>query len=201
MASANTCIHRHTSHWMWWHRPLIPALGRQRQADLYELEASLVYRESSRSGLYSQIPWVWSLQTHIKLTCNGSVILALQPERNQGWWKQGTASLAFRAEKQRPSSNQGKVKINNQGCPLLSTHTPWHIHAHVYTYIHHGTHMPMCTHTHHGTYMSIYIHTYPMSHACPCVHTPWHIHAHVYIYTPYGTYMPMFTHTHTHTEQ
>ena len=28
--------------------PLVPALGRQRQADLYEFNASLVYRASSR---------------------------------------------------------------------------------------------------------------------------------------------------------
>ena len=32
---------------MWWRRPLIPALRRQRQADLCEFEASLVYRVSS----------------------------------------------------------------------------------------------------------------------------------------------------------
>ena len=30
--------------------PLIPALERQRQADLYEFEASLIYRASSRTG-------------------------------------------------------------------------------------------------------------------------------------------------------
>ena len=30
--------------------PLIPALGRQRQADLYEFKASLIYRVSSRTG-------------------------------------------------------------------------------------------------------------------------------------------------------
>ena len=30
--------------------PLIPALGRQRQVDLYEFEASLIYRVSSRTG-------------------------------------------------------------------------------------------------------------------------------------------------------
>ena len=30
----------------WWHMPLIPFLSRQRQVDLYELKASLVYRRS-----------------------------------------------------------------------------------------------------------------------------------------------------------
>ena len=34
----------------WWHTPLIPALGRQRQVDLCECEASLVYRTSSKTA-------------------------------------------------------------------------------------------------------------------------------------------------------
>ena len=34
----------------WWRTPLMPALGRQRQADLCEFQASLVYRVSSRTG-------------------------------------------------------------------------------------------------------------------------------------------------------
>ena len=34
----------------WWRAPLIPALGRQRPADLCEFQASLVYRVSSRTG-------------------------------------------------------------------------------------------------------------------------------------------------------
>ena len=34
----------------WWRTPLIATLGRQRQEDLCELEASLIYRASSRIG-------------------------------------------------------------------------------------------------------------------------------------------------------
>jgi hypothetical protein len=40
---------------VWWFRPLIPVLRRQRQAELYELEASLVYKVSlGQSGLYRE---------------------------------------------------------------------------------------------------------------------------------------------------
>ncbi|EGV99662.1 hypothetical protein I79_011655 [Cricetulus griseus] len=38
----------------WWNKPLIPALGRQRQADLSEFEDSLVYKASSRTGLLNR---------------------------------------------------------------------------------------------------------------------------------------------------
>ena len=38
---------------------LIPALGRQRQVDLYEFEASLVYRVSSRTVRATQRNPVW----------------------------------------------------------------------------------------------------------------------------------------------
>ena len=34
----------------WWHTPLIPALGRQKQANLREFQTSLVTRASSRTG-------------------------------------------------------------------------------------------------------------------------------------------------------
>jgi hypothetical protein len=37
-----------------WHMPLIPALGRQRQADPYELKARLVYKVSSRTARATQ---------------------------------------------------------------------------------------------------------------------------------------------------
>jgi hypothetical protein len=36
------------------HTPLIPALGRQKQAGLFEFEASLVYRGSSRTARATQ---------------------------------------------------------------------------------------------------------------------------------------------------
>jgi hypothetical protein len=37
-----------------WCTPLIPALGRQKQEDLYEFEASPVYRISSRTARATQ---------------------------------------------------------------------------------------------------------------------------------------------------
>jgi hypothetical protein len=37
-----------------WRTPLILALGRQRQADIHEFEASLVYRVSSRTAIATQ---------------------------------------------------------------------------------------------------------------------------------------------------
>ena len=38
----------------WWRTPLIPVLRRQRQANLSDLEASLVYRASSRTARATQ---------------------------------------------------------------------------------------------------------------------------------------------------
>jgi hypothetical protein len=38
----------------WWSKPLIPAPGRQRQVDLCEFKASLVYRVSPRTGRATQ---------------------------------------------------------------------------------------------------------------------------------------------------
>ena len=38
----------------WWYTSLVPALGRQRQGDLCEFEASLVYRASSRTARATQ---------------------------------------------------------------------------------------------------------------------------------------------------
>ena len=38
----------------WWHRPLIPAHGRQRQADLWEFEATQIYSEFQDSQSYTR---------------------------------------------------------------------------------------------------------------------------------------------------
>ena len=42
----------------WWHRPLIPEFQKQRQMDLYEFEASLVSRVSSRMARVTQRNYV-----------------------------------------------------------------------------------------------------------------------------------------------
>ena len=40
--------------WVWCHTSLIPALGRQTQADLYDFKGSLVYRVGSRTAKDTQ---------------------------------------------------------------------------------------------------------------------------------------------------
>ena len=48
------CLKTITVAWQLWRTPLIPAFGRQRQVDLCEFEASLVYRVSSRTDRVTQ---------------------------------------------------------------------------------------------------------------------------------------------------
>jgi hypothetical protein len=50
----------------WWCKPLVPALGRQRQADLSEFEVSLVYKANPRElGLcYTEKPFLENKQTN-----------------------------------------------------------------------------------------------------------------------------------------
>jgi hypothetical protein len=50
---------------------LIPALRRQRQVDLYELEASLVYRVSSRTARATQKPYTCIYTYMLDRTCSG----------------------------------------------------------------------------------------------------------------------------------
>jgi hypothetical protein len=46
----HTCILESLLSWAWWCTPIFPALGRQRQEDLCEFEASLDYIVSSRTA-------------------------------------------------------------------------------------------------------------------------------------------------------
>jgi hypothetical protein len=50
-ALSHTAVKNKESSQVGWCTPLIPALWRQRQEDLYEFEASLVYKVSSRTTL------------------------------------------------------------------------------------------------------------------------------------------------------
>ena len=43
-------LHQRQGGERWWRTPLIPALRRQKQPDLHEFEASLIYRDSSRTS-------------------------------------------------------------------------------------------------------------------------------------------------------
>ena len=47
-ATVHMNVKRELTSQMWWCKPLIPALGRQKQVDFYEFKASLVHRVSSR---------------------------------------------------------------------------------------------------------------------------------------------------------
>ena len=62
----------------WWYVPLIPALLRQRQMDLCEFKASLVYRVSSRTGsIATEKPCLRKRQKKV-----GEIMLSLMME---GW--------------------------------------------------------------------------------------------------------------------
>jgi hypothetical protein len=53
----------------WWRTPLVPALGRQRQA-ISEFEASLVYKVSSRTARATRRNPVWKKQNKTKNKTN-----------------------------------------------------------------------------------------------------------------------------------
>ena len=61
-------VNRVDSSGAWWRTPLIPALGRQKQEDLCELKASLVYRVSSRTVRTTQRNSVSKNQNKVKTT-------------------------------------------------------------------------------------------------------------------------------------
>ena len=56
----------------WWCKPLIPALGRQRLADLCGFKASLVYRVSSRTTKTIQRNPVLKITTTTTTTTNNN---------------------------------------------------------------------------------------------------------------------------------
>ena len=45
----NLSIKNEKMDWVWWHKSLVPALGRQKKVDPCEFKASLVYSTSSRT--------------------------------------------------------------------------------------------------------------------------------------------------------
>lgn len=48
---------------VWWHKPLIPALGWQTQVDRYEFVASLIYIVNSKPAkAHSEILSVWEVK-------------------------------------------------------------------------------------------------------------------------------------------
>lgn len=61
----------------WWHTPSIPALWRQRQEELCELETSLVYRVSSRTTRLLHRDPVWKIQKRKRLTSNSLYYAAI----------------------------------------------------------------------------------------------------------------------------
>ena len=58
----------------WWHTPLIPALRMQRQGNLCEFEASLVYSASSRTARATQRNFVSRNQKTDKQTSKNHVL-------------------------------------------------------------------------------------------------------------------------------
>ena len=75
--------------WAWWHMPLIPVFGRQRQVDLW-VEARLVYKVSSRTARAIQINPVLKTkqkqtnqQTNKKSICLISLKTWVQIPRNK----------------------------------------------------------------------------------------------------------------------
>lgn len=65
--------------------PSIPAFGRQREEDLYKLEASLTYRSSSRTAkLHRETLFCEEQQQKKPLSWPDMVVLAYNPSRQSG---------------------------------------------------------------------------------------------------------------------
>jgi hypothetical protein len=78
--------------WQWWHTPLIPALGRQKQADLCKFEANLVYRASSRTTRSTQENPVLKNQNG-RAWWRTPLVPALRRQRQMDFWVRGQPGL------------------------------------------------------------------------------------------------------------
>jgi hypothetical protein len=66
--NANKSLKKKARAGRWWCTPLAPALGRQRQVDLFEFEVSLLYKSSSRTARATQRnPVLWRVGLGIRV--------------------------------------------------------------------------------------------------------------------------------------
>ena len=58
---------------VWWCSPLMPAPGRQKQSELCEFEATLVYRDNSRTAKATQKNPVLNNNNNININNNNTI--------------------------------------------------------------------------------------------------------------------------------
>ena len=138
----------------WWHRPLIPLPGTQRQVDPCEFEASLSSRVSSRTARVTQK----KKKNKKKPVLDRSKVLYGLKE-NQRKPKSQEWVVTKRPPKQ-TKMNSGRARVSSQnshsggkepapkGGLLTSTPVLWHAHAHTCAHTHTHTHTHTGTHAH-----------------------------------------------------